>query len=144
MIDWRAIREVFGVVRRGGVLVLLIDWGWKPDGIPCQLFGRWTTLPSGPAVIAARGNAPIIPFFVRREAPGKFRILYGAPVDAGNGSPAAQLAATQATAREMEQLIRSEPTQWNCFKPLWPNAAEQRRVAELSAQMATQHARGAA
>lgn len=144
VIDWRAIREVFGVVRRGGVLVLLIDWGWKPDGIPCQLFGRWTTLPSGPAVIAARGNAPIIPFFVRREAPGKFRILYGAPVDAGNGSPAAQLAATQATAREMEQLIRSEPTQWNCFKPLWPNAAEQRRLAELSAQMATQHARGAA
>ena len=144
VIDWRAIREVFAVMRRGGILVLLSDWGWKPDGIPCQLFGRWTTLPSGPAVIAARGNAPIIPFFVRREAPGKFRILFGAPVDAGNGSPAAQLAATQATAREMEQLIRSEPTQWNCFKPLWPNAAEQRRLAELAAQMATQHERGAA
>ena len=144
VIDWRAIREVFGVMRRGGILVLLSDWGWKPDGIPCQLFGRWTTLPSGPAVIAARGNAPIIPFFVRRETPGKFRILFGAPIDAGNGSPAAQLAATQATASEMEELIRSEPTQWNCFKPLWPNAAEQRRLAELAAQMATQHERGAA
>jgi KDO2-lipid IV(A) lauroyltransferase len=144
VIDWRAIREVFGVMRRGGFLVLLSDWGWKPDGIPCQLFGRWTTLPSGPAVIAARGNAPIIPFFVRREAPGKFRILYGTPVNAGNGSPAAQLAATQATAREMEQLIRSDPTQWNCFKLLWPNAAEQRRLAELATQMATQHERGAA
>jgi lauroyl/myristoyl acyltransferase len=95
-------------------------------------------------VIAARGNAPIIPFFVRREAPGEFRILYGAPVDAGNGSPAAQLAATQATAREMEQLIRTEPTQWNCFKPLWPNAAEQRRLEELAAQMETQYERGAA
>jgi hypothetical protein len=35
------------VMRRGGILVLLSDWGWKPDGIPCQLFGRWTTLPSG-------------------------------------------------------------------------------------------------
>ena len=93
MIDWRAIREVFGVMRRGGILVLLSDWGWKPDGIPCQLFGRWTTLPSGPAVIAARGNAPIIPFFVRRERPGAFYILYGAPISAGNGSPAAQLAA---------------------------------------------------
>jgi lauroyl/myristoyl acyltransferase len=131
-------------MRRGGILVLLSDWGWKPDGIPCQLFGRWTTLPSGPAVIAARGSAPIVPFFVRREAPGKFRILFGTPVNAGNGSPAAQLAATQATAREMEQLIRSDPTQWNCFKPLWPNAAEQRRLAELAAQMATQHERGAA
>ena len=144
MIDWRAIREVFGVMRRGEILVLLSDWGWKPDGIPCQLFGRWTTLPSGPAVIAARGNAPIVPFFVRREAPGKFRILFGTPVDAGNGSPAAQLAATQATAREMEQLMRSEPTQWNCFKPLWPNATEQQRLSDLAAQMATQHERGTA
>ena len=144
VIDWRAIREVFGVMRRGGILVLLIDWGWKPDGIPCQLFGRWTTLPSGPAVIAARGNAPIIPFFVRRERPGSFYILYGTPISAGNGSPAAQRAATQETADQMERLIRSEPTQWNCFKPLWPNAAEQRRLAELAAQMATQHERGAA
>jgi KDO2-lipid IV(A) lauroyltransferase len=144
VIDWRAIREVFGVMRRGGILVLLSDWGWKPDGIPCQLFGRWTTLPSGPAVIAARGNAPIIPFFVRRERPGSFYILFGTPISAGNGSPAAQRAATQETADQMERLIRSEPTQWNCFKPLWPNAAEQHRLAELAAQMAMQHARGAA
>jgi KDO2-lipid IV(A) lauroyltransferase len=144
MIDWRAIREVFGVMRRGEILVLLSDWGWKPDGIPCQLFGRWTTLPSGPAVIAARGNAPIVPFFVRREAPGKFRVMFGTPVDAGNGSPAAQLTTTQATAHEMEQLMRSDPSQWNCFKPLWPNATEQRRLAELAAQMATQHERGVA
>ena len=144
MIDWRAIREVFGVMRRGGILVLLSDWGWKPDGTPCRLFGRWTTLPSGPAVIAARGNAPIVPFFVRRERPGAFRIIFGEPVDAGNGSPAAQLAATQATASEMERLMRSDPTQWNCFKPLWPNAVEQARLATRAEEMATQTERGAA
>ncbi|MFZ9828341.1 MAG: lysophospholipid acyltransferase family protein, partial [Candidatus Limnocylindrus sp.] len=143
VIDWRAIREVFGVMRRGGILVLLSDWGWKPDGIPCKLFGRWTTLPSGPAVIAARGRAPIIPFFVRRERPGSFYILFGTPISAGSGSPAAQLAATQETADQMERLIRSEPTQWNCFKPLWPNAVEQKRLEALAAQMATQQERGA-
>jgi len=54
------------------------------------------------------------------------------------------LAATQATAREMERLIRTDPTQWNCFKPLWPNAVEQQRLAELAGQMATQRERGAA
>ena len=143
MIDWRAIREVFGVMRRGGILVLLSDWGWKPDGIPCRLFGRWTTLPSGPAVIAARGNAPIIPFFVRRERPGEFSILFGDPISAGNGSPAAQLAATQETANQMEQLIRTEPTQWNCFKLLWPDASEQQRLEELATRMAIRRERGA-
>ncbi|MFM8996966.1 MAG: hypothetical protein ACKOJD_02455 [Candidatus Limnocylindrus sp.] len=43
----------------------------------------------------------------------------------------------------MEQLIRTEPTQWNCFKPLWPDAREQQRLEELAALMATQHERGA-
>jgi len=138
VIDWKAIREVFTALKRGGVIVLLSDWGYKADGIPCQLFGRWTTLPSGPAVLSARGNAPIVPFFVRRESPGKFRILFGAPISAGNGSPAAQLRATQETATAMENLMRTEPLQWNCFKPLWPSAAEQEHLAVIAQQMSAE------
>jgi len=138
VIDWKAIREVFGAMKRGGVIVLLSDWGYKSDGIPCQLFGRWTTLPSGPAVLSARGNAPIVPFFVRRNAPGKFRILFGAPIIVADGSPAAQLRATQETATAMESLMRTEPLQWNCFKPLWPGAAEQQALAEVAQRMANE------
>jgi KDO2-lipid IV(A) lauroyltransferase len=141
VIDWKAIREVFSALKRGGFIVLLSDWGYKPDGIPCQLFGRWTTLPSGPAVLSARGDAPIIPFFVRRERPGHFKILYGAPISAGNGSPAALLAATQETANVMERLIQTEPLQWNCFKPMWPDHATQQQLAESAAQMATETTR---
>ncbi|MEY3655461.1 MAG: hypothetical protein RIS15_402, partial [Chloroflexota bacterium] len=136
VIDWKAIREVFTALKRGGFIVLLSDWGYKPDGIPCQLFGRWTTLPSGPAVLSARGNAPIVPFFVRRETPGRFRILYGAPITTADGSPASLVRATQATATAMEQLIRTEPLQWNCFKPMWPGAAEQQLLAEAAQRMA--------
>jgi lauroyl/myristoyl acyltransferase len=141
VIDWKAIREVFAAMKRGGVIVLLSDWGYRPDGTPCQLFGRWTTLPSGPAVLSARGSAPIIPFFVRRETPGKFRILFGAPISAGNGSPAELLRATQETATAMEKLIRTEPLQWNCFKPLWPDAAKQQELANSARQMSTETTR---
>ena len=138
VIDWKAIREVFTALKRGGVIVLLSDWGYKADGIPCQLFGRWTTLPSGPAVLSARGNAPIVPFFVRREAPGKFRLLIGTPITVGDGSPAAQLRATQETATAMENLMRTEPLQWNCFKPLWPSAAEQAHLAVIAQRMSVE------
>ena len=141
VIDWKAIREVFGAMKRGGIIVLLSDWGYKPDGIPCQLFGRWTTLPSGPAVLSARGSAPIVPFFVRRESPGTFRILFGMPIQFGDGSPADQLRATQETASAMEALMRTEPLQWNCFKPLWPDAARQRSLAQLAERMSTETAR---
>jgi KDO2-lipid IV(A) lauroyltransferase len=142
VIDWKAIREVFTALKRGGVIVLLSDWGYKPDGIPCQLFGRWTTLPSGPAVLSARGNAPIVPFFVRRESPGKFRILFGTPITVGDGSPAAQLRATQETATAMENLMRTEPLQWNCFKPLWPNAQQQHELEEIAARMSQETSTG--
>jgi lauroyl/myristoyl acyltransferase len=92
-------------------------------------------------VLSARGNAPIVPFFVRREAPGAFRILYGAPISAGNGSPADLLRATQETATAMEKLIRTEPLQWNCFKPMWPNAAKQQELAESAARMSKETTR---
>ena len=140
VIDWKAIREVFAALKRGGFIVLLSDWGYKPDGIPCRLFGRWTRLPSGPAVLSARGGAPIVPFFVRRERPGRFRIVYGAPISAGNGSPAALLRATQETATAMEELIRTEPLQWNCFKPMWPSAEVQRELEREAATMALETA----
>ena len=58
-IMWRNIREIFGVLRRKEILVLLIDWGYREDGIPVVLFDRWTTLPAGPATIAAKtGTRP--------------------------------------------------------------------------------------
>lgn len=141
IIDWKAIREVFAVLKRGGIIVLLGDWGYRPDGIPCQLFGRWTTLPSGPVVLSARGSAPIVPFFVRREAPGKFRMIFGTPITVSDGSPAAQLRATQEIATALEKLIRTEPLQWNCFKSLWPDAAQQQELADSATRMSKETTR---
>ena len=40
------------------VLGLLVDWGYRSDGIPVPLFGAWTTLPAGPATLAAKTGAP--------------------------------------------------------------------------------------
>jgi len=31
--------------------------------------------------------------------------------------------------------MRTEPLQWNCFKPLWPNAQQQRELEEIAARM---------
>ena len=42
------------VLERKEILALLVDWGYRSDGIPVQLFGAWTTLPAGPATLAAK------------------------------------------------------------------------------------------
>ena len=50
VIPWRNLRELFKVLRNNELLALLVDWGYRSDGIPVKLFGAWTTLPAGPAV----------------------------------------------------------------------------------------------
>ena len=66
IIPWRNLRELYGVLRRKEILALLVDWGYRSDGIPVRLFGAWTTLPAGPAALAAKTDAWIAP---RRHPP---------------------------------------------------------------------------
>ena len=54
LIPWRNLRAIFGVLRRRELLGLLVDWGYRSDGIPVRLFDAWTTLPAGPATLAAK------------------------------------------------------------------------------------------
>ena len=61
LIPWRNLRGIFGVLRRGELLGLLVDWGYRSDGIPVRLFDAWTTLPAGPATLAAKTGARILP-----------------------------------------------------------------------------------
>ncbi len=74
IIPWRNLRELFTVLRRNEIVALLVDWGYRSDGIPVQLFGSWTTLPAGPATLAAKTGAIIAPMAIRRTKGGRFRI----------------------------------------------------------------------
>ena len=40
LIAWRNLREIFGVLRRREILGLLVDWGYRSDGIPCASSGH--------------------------------------------------------------------------------------------------------
>jgi KDO2-lipid IV(A) lauroyltransferase len=129
LIPWRNLREMYGVLRRGEFLGLLIDWGYRPDGIPVRLFDSWTTLPAGPATLAARTGARILPITIRRDARERFHLSWSEPIAVPSSSPADLARATQKLADALQAAIASAPHQWYCFKPMWPEAAEQ--AAEL-------------
>lgn len=135
LIRWRSLRDVYRVLRDGKVLALLVDWGYRPDGIPVRLFGDWTTLPAGPATLAARTGTPMIVVWVIRQPDGSFVAGVGAPIRASSTEPAELARATQAIADDLERSIRLAPGQWTTFKPIWPpDAAESRRLAALHAR----------
>ncbi len=72
VIPWRNMRRVFHALRQPAILGLVVDWGYRPDGIPVRLFGEWTTLPAGPALLAARTGAAIVPVVCRRREDGTY------------------------------------------------------------------------
>src|SRR4030095_15827077 len=78
LIRWRNLRAIYGVLRRREMLGLLIDWGYRSDGIPVRLFDAWTTLPAGPATLAAKTGSRILPIAIRRPA-GPFPVSWAGP-----------------------------------------------------------------
>jgi len=135
MVRWRNLRDVYRVLRAGQVLALLVDWGYRPDGIPVRLFGDWTTLPAGPATLGARTGVPVIVIWVIRRPDGSFAGGVGSPVRVGSTAPAELARATQAIADDLERGVRLAPEQWTTFKPIWPlDPAEEGRLAALHAR----------
>ena len=126
IIPWRNIREIYAVLKRGELLGLLVDWGYRPDGIPVRLFGAWTTLPAGPAALAAKTGATILPIVAHRRPDGTFFVTHDAPIRVASGRPEDLARATQAIADALERTLAAAPEQWYSFKPLWPETAGER------------------
>jgi KDO2-lipid IV(A) lauroyltransferase len=120
IIPWRRLRDIFRVMRSPCVLGMVVDWGYRPDDQPVRLFGAWTTLPVGPALLAARTGAAIVPVVARRGDDGRYRPVMYDPIEVAEGTAAELARATQAVADALQDMIAEAPEQWYTFKPMWP------------------------
>jgi lauroyl/myristoyl acyltransferase len=136
IIAWRNLREIYSVLRRREMLGLLIDWGYREDGIPVRLFDAWTTLPAGPATLAARTGSRILTISIRRGSDGRFDIRWTEPIEVASSEPADLVRATQAMADGLQAAIGAAPEQWYNFKPIWPATREESRELERRAAAA--------
>lgn len=133
IIPWRHMRDIFRVMREPAVLGMVVDWGYRPDDLPVRLFGDATTLPAGPATLAARTNAVIVPVLARREPDGRYRPIMYEPIEPTDGSPAEIGRVTQAIADALGTMVSEAPDQWYTFKPMWPSDAAE--VAALEERL---------
>ncbi|HEY5520966.1 MAG TPA: lysophospholipid acyltransferase family protein [Candidatus Limnocylindrales bacterium] len=128
IIPWRNLRRVFSALREPAILGLVVDWGYRPDGIPVRLFGEWTTLPAGPAMLAAKTKAAIVPVVCRRLDDGTYLARHYDPIDVADTSDAEMQRATQLIAVALEDMISTAPEQWYSFKPIWPQTAQEKQA----------------
>jgi phosphatidylinositol dimannoside acyltransferase len=125
-------RSVVAAVKQRHVVALLCDRDIGGGGVEVSFFGEKTTLPSGPAVLALRTGAPLLPTAVYDRG----RAIHGVvrppiPV-AREGTFRADVARiTQAIADELEVLIREAPEQWHLMQPNWPSDRDPRGAVRL-------------
>ena len=110
-------------LREGKLVGLLCDRDIGGGGVAVEFFGETTTLPAGPAALALRTGAPILPTAVY-AGPGRMHtaVIQG-PVPAERTGRLREDVArvTQSVATALEGLIRRAPDQWYMFNPNWPS-----------------------
>ena len=134
VIGWRNLRGMFKVLRDNKNLVLFCDGGYRRGDVPVELCGEPTTLPIGPATLAAKTGAPLLAVACRRTEDDRF-VTRGLPlIHCAGTDPVEIQRATQAVADELSSVIAEDPGQWYMFRPVWPQTdADRRHAAEALA-----------
>lgn len=107
------------VLSRGGVVCLLADRALGEGGLPVTLFGEEALLPPGPALLAERSGAALLPVGCS-FAPAGWRVRVGELLEAPAGNLSARTRAlTQQLAAQFESHIRDHPADWHMLQRVW-------------------------
>ena len=117
---------VLKALRDNRIVCLLCDRDIEGDGVEVEFFGERTTLPGGPATLALRTGATLVPAAVYFRSGRDHEGVVRPPIPVERvGRLREDIARiTQALAYELEQLIRVAPEQWHLLQPNWPSDRE--------------------
>jgi KDO2-lipid IV(A) lauroyltransferase len=113
---------VLAALRRNELVCLLSDRDLEGSGPEVEFFGETTTLPAGPALLALRSGATLLPSAIYFEG-RRHRCVVRPPVPVERRGRLREdvRRITQDLARELEVLISAAPDQWHMMQPNWPS-----------------------
>lgn len=121
------MRRLEEAVAENKAVALLADRDLKGRGVEIEFFGERTTMPPGPASLAVRTGAPLLPvgcYFTENGYKATIHPPMEIP-DRGSKNETVE-AVTQELARSLESIIREAPSQWHLVVPNWPSDEETR------------------
>lgn len=110
-------------LKANGLLALLIDRAVPGDGVNVTFFGAPVEVPAGPARLALRAGAAVIPAAFVRAHPTRHEVKVLCdfsirPQQTGDRDCDVRLL-TQSIMDAHERFIRQYPDQWYMFRPMW-------------------------
>ena len=116
------MRRLEAALAANKAVALLSDRDLKGRGAKVEFFGEMTTLPTGPARLAVKTDAPLFPVACYFSDGGHRVVIRPAiPVPAVTPRSEQVRIMTQTLASEMEKLILESPRQWHLVVPNWPS-----------------------
>lgn len=117
-------RAILRALRANDVVVIAGDRGVTGTGVPVRFFDAPAVLPAGPAVLALRSGAALIPALHHRLPDDRVRmeLLPAIPYECTGDLDADVQRITQGIADVFERHIRAHPAQWVLAQSVWPSA----------------------
>lgn len=119
-------------LKAGHLVCLLCDRDIGGGGVEVEFFGERTTIPGGPATLALRTGAPLLPTAVYFEGTGHHGVVLPPLAVERRGRLREDVArVSQDLAAALEGLIRRAPDQWHLLQPNWPSDLDPTAVATV-------------
>jgi KDO2-lipid IV(A) lauroyltransferase len=122
-----AFQELQEALRRNQVVVLIADEYRKGSGVEVSLFGRPVIARRGPATLAMRTGAPIVPACMVRQADDTLKLLIESELEierSAKGKNQVRDNIVRVT-QWVERTVRAYPDQWNWMNLRWWKEPEQ-------------------
>ena len=114
--------QVLKAMSEKRIIVLVSDRDVGGSSVEVEFFGEKTLLPAGPATIALRTGATLLPVAIYNKGDGCHGVVRPAISLERKGKFRSDVKRiTQTIAEEMEFLIRKAPEQWHLMQPNWPS-----------------------
>ena len=107
-------KKIICTLRRNEIVCLIVDGDQKKGGVPVMLMGQEIAMPPGPAILAQRTGATVLPMFIIRQKDNSQKIIIDLPVDVIDDEDQDKAVALlcQNFAAIIETTIKKYPTQW--------------------------------
>jgi lauroyl/myristoyl acyltransferase len=115
-------KAVINALRRNELVALVCDLPPKEGrAVRVRICGQDALVPAGPALLALRSGAPVLPFVCRRLADDRYRVEVQPPLqfDPSGDKDRDVERLAQAIMDRFDPILRANPEQWYLFSPMW-------------------------
>jgi len=116
-----AVKESLRALHRNGMMGMLADVDTNVNGVFLNFLGRPALTATGPAALAEKTGATILPIFCIRQENNTYRTIVFPPLPLPSGGNREENFTTVMKAYNdlLESLIRAHPEQWIWMHPRW-------------------------